>query len=105
VVGAEAGDSTSPQFWIDRERLYFVRSLEPSQKNPALMLDTRFEKYQAIGKAWLEMEVVFLAGGEVKMREEYAEPRVGVELDPALYDPRQWAPPRWIGEAASSGTR
>jgi hypothetical protein len=104
VVGAEAGDSTSPQFWIDKERLYFVRSLEPSQKNPALMLDTRFEKYRPIGKAWLEMEVVFLAGGEMKMREEYAEPRVGVKLDPALYDTRQWTPPRWIGETTSSGT-
>src|SRR5262245_40629014 len=49
VVGAEAGDSISPQFWIDKERLYFVRSLEPSQKNPATILDTRFEKYRAMG--------------------------------------------------------
>lgn len=36
VVGATAADSTSPQFWIDKERLYFVRSLEPSQKPRAL---------------------------------------------------------------------
>ena len=105
VVGAEAGDSTSPQFWIDKERLYFVRSLEPSQKNPGTMLDTRFEKYQPMGDAWLEMEVVFLAGGEVKMREEYTEPRVGVALDPALYDTRQWTPPTWIGQVTSSGTQ
>jgi hypothetical protein len=104
VVGAEPGDSASPQFWIDKERLYFVRSLEPSQKNPAVMLDTRFDKYQPMGKAWLEMEVVFLAGGEVKMREEYAEPRVGVKLDPALYDTRKWTPPTWIKPATSTGT-
>ena len=105
VVGAEAGDSASPQFWIDKERLYFVRSLEPSQKNPAMILDTRFEKYRAMGDAWLEMEVVFLAGGEVKMREEYTEPRVGVKLDPALYDTRKWTPPTWIAPVTSSGTR
>ncbi len=105
VVGAVAGDSISPQFWIDKERLYFVRSLEPSQKNPATILDTRFEKYRPMGDAWLEMEVVFLAGGEVKMREEYTEPRVGVKLDPALYDVRKWTPPTWIAPAAASGAR
>ncbi|MBA3259533.1 MAG: hypothetical protein H0T68_08725 [Gemmatimonadales bacterium] len=103
VVGAAAGDSTSPQFWIDKERLYFVRSLEPSQKNPATMLDTRFEKYRRMGDGWLELEVVFLAGGEVKMREEYIEPRIGMELDAALYDTRKWTPPTWIGRAAASG--
>jgi hypothetical protein len=105
VVGAEAGDTASPQFWIDKERLYFVRSLEPSQKNPGVMLDTRFGKYQPMGKAWLEMEVVFLAGGEMKMREEYTEPRVGVPLDPAIYDTRKWTPPTWITPATSSGSR
>jgi hypothetical protein len=104
VVGAAAGDSTSAQFWIDKERLYFVRSLEPSRQNPATMLDTRFEKYRAMGEGWLEMEVVFLAGGEVKMREEYTEPRIGVALDSALYDPRQWTPPTWIARAAASRT-
>jgi len=103
VVGAAAGDSTSAQFWIDKERLYFVRSLEPSQKDPSTMLDTRFEDYQPMGHRWLEMEVVFLAGGEVKMREEYTEPRIGMKLDPALYDPRKWTPPTWIGRAAASG--
>jgi hypothetical protein len=105
VVGAEAGDSTSPQFWIDKERLYFVRSLEPSQKSPSTTLDTRFEKYRSMGDAWLEMEVVFLAGGEVKMREEYTEPRAGVKLDPALYDTRKWTPPTWIAQTTSSGSR
>jgi hypothetical protein len=104
VVGAESGDSTSPQFWIDQERLYFVRSLEPSRKHPGTMLDTRFEKYRPMGEAWLEMEVLFLAGGEVKMREEYTDPRIGVELDPALYETRRWTPPTWIGRAAASGT-
>jgi hypothetical protein len=48
-VGAAAGDSTSRQFWIDKERLYFVRSLEPSPQNPAVTMETRFEKYQVMG--------------------------------------------------------
>lgn len=103
VVGAAEGDSTSAQFWIDKERLYFVRSLEPSPKDPAVMLDTRFEKYRKMGDGWLELEVLFLAGGEVKMREEYTEPRIGMELDPALFDTRKWTPPSWLDRKAASG--
>jgi hypothetical protein len=38
VAGALPGDSTSRQFWIDKERLYFVRSLEPSPQNPAVTM-------------------------------------------------------------------
>ncbi len=31
VVGAEAGDTVSKQFWVDAERLVFVRLLEPGK--------------------------------------------------------------------------
>src|SRR5262252_4044910 len=35
VVGAEKGDTKSPQFWIDKDRLLFVRLLQPARANPA----------------------------------------------------------------------
>jgi hypothetical protein len=45
----------------------------------------------------LELEVLFLANGEVKMREEYTQPRVDVELDPpAIFSTTRWVPPGWI---------
>jgi hypothetical protein len=96
VVGAAAGDSTTRQFWIDKERLYFVRSLEPSPQNPAVTMETRFEKYREAGGGWLEHEVLFLANGAVKMREEYGDTRVEVPLDPALFRTDRWGPPSWI---------
>ena len=96
VVGAEAGDTVSPQFWIDAERLYFVRSLEPSKKNPAVTNDTRFEKYIALGGGWVEMEVLFLSGGQQKVKEEYSNPKANVKLDPAIFDPSVWTAPGWI---------
>lgn len=96
VVGAEPGDTLSPQFWIDVERLYFVRSLEPSKKNPAVINDTRFEKYVPLGGGWVETEVLFLANGEQKVKEEYSNPRANVKLDPAIFDPRKWKAPGWI---------
>ncbi|HEY3013454.1 MAG TPA: hypothetical protein VGJ36_11960 [Gemmatimonadales bacterium] len=96
VVGAEAGDTVSPQFWIDVERLYFVRSLEPSKKNPAVINDTRFEKYVPLGGGWVETEVLFLANGKQKVKEEYFNPKANVRLDPAIFDPRGWKAPGWV---------
>ena len=96
VVGAVAGDSTSRQFWIDKERLYFVRSLEPAPQNPAVIMETRFGKYRAMGGGWLEHEVVFLANGQVRMREEYRDTRVEVPLDPELFRTDRWVAPAWI---------
>jgi hypothetical protein len=96
VVGAEPGDTVSPQFWIDVERLYFVRSLEPSKKNPALINDTRFEKYVPLAGGWVETEVLFLSGGEQKVKEEYSNPKANVKVNPAIFDPNPWTAPGWI---------
>lgn len=102
VVGAAPGDTVSPQFWIDVERLYFVRSLEPSKKNSAIINDTRFEKYIRLAGGWVEMEVLFLANGEQRVKEEYFAPRANVKLDPGIFDPTRWKRPSWI-EAADRG--
>ena len=96
VVGATPDDTLSPQFWIDAERLYFVRSLEPSKKNPSVINDTRFDKYVPLAGGWVGMEVVFLANGKQKVREEYSNPQANVKLDPAVFDPRAWKAPGWV---------
>ena len=96
VVGAEPGDTASPQFWIDAERLYFVRSFEPSKKNPAIINETRFEKYIPLAGGWLEMEVLFLANGEQRVKEEYSNPKANPRLDPAIFNPSPWKAPGWI---------
>ncbi len=96
VVGAAAGDTTTRQFWIDKERLYFVRSLEPAPQDPAVTVETRFEKYREMDGGWLELEVLFLSNGQVRMREEYGDPRTGVAFDPELFRTDRWGPPGWI---------
>ncbi len=58
VVGADKGDATTNQFWIEQKRLLFVRLIEAhqSQKNPSSppnLLDITFENYQPLGKAWV----------------------------------------------------
>ena len=96
VVGAAAGDSLSRQFWIDQERLYFVRMVEPGKKDPATKVETQFNRYIPMGDGWLETEVRFLVNGETKMLEEYTKPRAGVKLDPAIFDPDRWVAPGWV---------
>ena len=96
VVGAAAGDTLTRQFWIDKERLYFVRMVEPGKQDPSARVESRFDKYIPMGQGWLETEVRFLVNGETRMLEEYTEPKAGVELSPALFDSRRWVPPGWV---------
>ena len=97
VVGAAPGDTTSPQFWIDAERLYFVRSLEPSKKDAAVISETIFDKYVPLAGGWVETEVLFLANGKQQVKEEYTDLKANVALDPAIFDPTTWKAPGWVG--------
>ena len=101
VVGAAAGDTLTPQFWIDVERLVFTRLIERRQpaQNAATQaptrIDTRFNDYQPLGGGWIAPEVVFIVNGEERLREEYADMRADVDLPAALFEP-VYAPPAWV---------
>jgi hypothetical protein len=93
VVGAVRGDTTAKQFWIDKERLLFVRLIEGSPQGRA---DVRFEQYQPLGGGWIAAEVVQLVNGKRRLREEYSSIRADVPLSDALFDPAQWTTaPHW----------
>ncbi len=93
VVGAAAGDSAHVQFWVDKERLVFVRMLQPVRRGAAVA-DTRFEDYRPVDRAWLSARVVFLVGGRPVWKEEYVDIRTGQPLDDALFDPARFASAR-----------
>lgn len=90
VVGAAPDDTRSRQFWIDRDRLVFVRMIEPSRRDSTKTAEIRFNRYYAVGETWLSPEVEFLIDGARDFLEEYTEIRTGVALDSALFDPRRW---------------
>ena len=96
VVGAAAGDSVTRQFWIDKERLYFVRMVEPGKQDPSARVETLFNKYIPMGQGWLETEVRFMVNGETRMLEEYSEPKADPKLDPRIFEPSAWVPPGWV---------
>jgi outer membrane lipoprotein-sorting protein len=95
VVGAKEGDMRSPQFWIDRERLYFVRMIRPVGKDGALSSETQFNKYQRLGGGWMAPEVIFMINGKTTTTEEYSDLRANPKLDPKLFDPQSWTTVHW----------
>ena len=90
VVGARTGDLHSPQFWIDKQRLYFVRMFRPAGKDGALTSEIQFNKYERLGGGWIAPEVIFKIDGQTTTTEAYSEMRVNVNLDDSLFDPEKW---------------
>jgi len=90
VVGAKAGDMHSPQFWIDKQRLYFVRMFRPTGKDGALTSETQFNKYERLAGGWIAPEVIFKIDGRTTTTEAYSEIRANVDLDESLFDPDKW---------------
>jgi hypothetical protein len=90
VVGARLGDLRTRQFWVDKERLVFVRLLEPAPRDTSHTNDIRFNRYQPAGAAWLSAEVEFLLDGHQRWLEQYTEIATGKPLSDALFDPRRW---------------
>ncbi len=102
VVGAEKGDTATSQFWIEQDRLLFVRLIEvrknPKEpKAPASLLDVTFENYQPLGKGWVAPQVVIKLDGKEVQREAYRDIRADVPLQADLYDTRTYRRPEWIG--------
>ena len=95
VIGAKAGDLHSPQFWIDRENLYFVRMLRPTGKDGKQTQETQFNKYEKLGGGWIAPEVIFMVDGKIVTLEKYSEIRGDVKLDPKLFDPQFWTTVHW----------
>ena len=93
VVGAAAGDTTSKQFWVERERLVFVRVIQRTRQGQS---DIRFNKYERAGDGWIAMEVEQFVNGKRRLLEEYSDVRTNVTLPAGLFDARQWgSSPHW----------
>lgn len=98
VVGAAAGDSTSNQFWVDTERMLFVRLIEtvPRQNNQTGRLEVEFNNYERLKGGWIAPQVIIRMDGTEIMREEYSDMRADVELDPGLFGTTDYRKPAWV---------
>jgi hypothetical protein len=91
VVGAKQGDLNTPQFWIDKKELYFVRLIELRGKDKKTVNETQFNKYQKVkGGGWVSAEVRFFVDSKPATTEEYSDIQTGMSLDASLWDPEKW---------------
>jgi hypothetical protein len=91
VVGAKKDDLRSPQFWIDKKRLYLVKTIQPAGPDGSRIQETQFNKYQKIKSGgWVASEVAFIVDGKQAFLEEYSDIQANVELSEDLFDPQKW---------------
>jgi hypothetical protein len=99
VIGAKAGDTLSKQFWVEEDRLLFVRLLESRRTasgSGSRLEDIRFGNYVKYDGGWVAEDVMMYQDGKPRLHETYADVRVNVPLSDAVFDPRQWnTAPRW----------
>ena len=94
VVGAEQGDLKSPQFWVDKERLLFVRLFQPARADATKTDDIRFEDYRRLAGGWIAARVEIWNEGKMMFTEEYSDIQANRKLDADLFDPKQFSAER-----------
>ncbi len=95
VVGAEKGDLESKQFWIDKDRLLFVRIFEPTQADAKKFQDIRFEDYRELSGGWVAARVEVYVNEKKTFSEDYSAIQGNVKLNPATFDPKQFNSSHW----------
>ena len=92
VVGARSGDSTSSQFWVDRDSLLVRRVITRDVRaGRVTTTDIRFFKYQDVGGYPVAFDVHFYRAGRMYFKEEYFDVKVNVAIPPETFDPARWA--------------
>lgn len=82
------GDAHGAQFWVDEERLVFVRMLRPFGQGH--LQEVQFNDYEPAGEGWIAPTVLFFMNGTLTLEEYYQDIETGVDLDPALFNPHAW---------------
>ena len=91
VVGAKQGDLNTPQFWVTKKDLLFVRLIQLGGKDKKSVQETQFNKYVKSGGGWVSAEVKFFTDGKPTTTEEYTDIQSGMQLSPDLWNPEKWA--------------
>jgi len=95
VVGAEKGNLATRQFWVEKDTLLFVRELEPAREDPKKFEDIRFMDYRKVDGGWLAARVEVHRDDKMTFSEAYSDIQVNPNLDPAVFDARQFSTAHW----------
>ena len=91
VVGAKAGDTTSNQFWVDKDNLRLVRFIQSSKSGQRTIIsDTRVKSYKEIDGFDIPTEFLVIRNGRPVWREQYADVRINEEFPAGTFDQARW---------------
>jgi hypothetical protein len=95
IVGTStAGDTVTPQFWVDAERNVVVRIILGA--SPTASMDIHLDNYVPLAGGWLAAKIEMFIGGAPRQFEEYSGWKANVDLSPALFDVATWTTaPHW----------
>jgi hypothetical protein len=102
VVGATSpADTTSPQFWVEKDRLIVTRFLLPLISTPENRVqDVRLENNVPAGDGWLATRIRMLDQGKPLQTEEYSDWRVNISLPETFFQAEHWSEgPHWAPSA------
>ena len=63
--------------------------------DPAKLTDSRFLDYRKNSPGWVAAKVEFYTDGKLVFDEQYTEIEVNGKLNPAMFDPAQFATTHW----------
>jgi outer membrane lipoprotein-sorting protein len=90
VVGAKQGDLNTPQFWVTKKDMLFVRLIQLGGREKKNVNETQFNKYVKAKGGWVAAEVKFFTDGKLTTSEEYTDIQAGMSLDADLWNPDKW---------------
>ncbi len=93
VFGAEAGDTTSKQMWLDQEHLYIVKGVLPRGEDNVIVLD--FQEFKQFGDDWIESVVLIYRNGQLIQEEYYKDIVADITLPDGFFDPNRAFEAHW----------
>ena len=97
VVGAAPGDTLGRQFWVDQERLVFVRMIDRGRRDTTAHIVTEFNDYRPLGQGWIAAEVRATVNGKVVQFEQYHDIKADPALPADLWDAGKLPEATWMG--------
>ena len=90
VVGAEEGDSTSAQFWVDVERWRVLRVIQRDARKPAEILDLRFTDFTDLLDVPVPTQIRVYREGRLIEEQEFSNFVVNPSLPSRAFDLGRW---------------
>jgi hypothetical protein len=94
VVGAGPGDTTSSQFWVDRDSLVVDRVIQrETRAGRTQVSDVQFRDFADAGGFPLARRMLVYRDGRLLLQQTYTGVKVNVALPPELFDPAKFSSP------------